>query len=55
MPSSKRIFRAVDDRIFWKLMEMVSPTPSREELEVDQEEILPARGPPGLGLHGHDP
>ena len=46
---SKRIFQAVDDRIFRKLMEMVPSTPSREELEVDQEEILPARRATGTG------
>ena len=52
---SKRIFQAVDHRIFWKLMALVPSTPSQEELEMDQEEILPASRQPGLGVHGHDP
>src|SRR5262249_2345765 len=35
--------------------EMVSPTPSHQESEVDHDEILPTRGPAELGVHGHDP
>ena len=52
---SKRIFQCGGQPDLLEAEEMVSPTPSREELEVDQEEILPARGPPGLGVHGVDP
>ena len=38
-----------------KADEMVSLTPSQEELEVDQAEILPTRGQPVVGVHGNDP
>ena len=34
---------------------MVPETSSQEELEVDQEEILPASGRPRLGVHRSDP
>ena len=49
---SKRTFAGSGQPNLLEAEEMVPATPSQEELEVDQEEILPASGRPGLGVHG---
>ena len=52
---SSRTFAAVDNRIFWRLAAVVPETPPPQELEVDQEEILPASRQRRLGVQRSDP
>jgi RNA-directed DNA polymerase len=52
---SSRIFSGGGRSHLLETQAVVPEAPLTEELEVDQEEILPARGQPRLGIHGTDP